>query len=208
MIDPRGNGRLIDFDLARETGAQRSLRTVNLPLLPLMDKLLTMIFQGTWQFLSTRQLIHPGATYGVSDELESFFFIILYEGLHRVTHNKPQRLDMPYIFDHVHTMPDGSQIGGVGKVNMYQARSDMILEELNFTNSPPFTNLIRELFRLFRSLGFVNAGCTSAEDNQNVSKLKDCKGIVRLMKNAVERTGWPEESDKATSDNYPRKEEM
>ena len=215
MIDVNGNGRLIDFDLARlrdETGARQTMRTVSFQLLPL-DQLLTMTLQGTWQFISTAQLHDPGKAYEVSDELESFFFVILYAGLHWVIHNKPDTLDMKHIFDDVRVNANGRQTGGVGKYNMYTMDAGVVLQDLEFTKSPPFTDLIRELFRLFQSLAIVNCDKGLGRDPRprdatNVNKLKNCKAVVQLMKNAVEREDWPEVHDKAANDIYPRKEEI
>ena len=218
MIDVNGNGRLIDFDLARlrdETGARQTMRTVSFRLPLPLNQLLTMTLQGTWQFISTAQLRDPGKTYEVSDELESFFFVILYEGVHWVIHNKPTRLKVKHIFDDVQVEADGRQTGGVGKHNMYTMEDLVILRDLEFDKSPPFTDLIRELFLLFQSLAFVNQAKSarrekliSTEDRKNVNKLKNVKAIVRLMKNAVEREDWPEVYDKAANDIYPRKEEI
>ena len=174
-----------------------------------------MTVQGTWQFTSTAQLLDPGKAYEVSDELESFFFVILYVGLHWVTHNKPCTLDVKLIFDDVRVNSSGRQTGGLGKQQMYMTEG-VILQDLKFGKSPPFTDLIRELFRLFQSLVFFNLakgtksrkGVASSEDRKNVNKLKSCKVIVKLMKNAMKRKDWPEGHDKAANDNYPRKEEI
>ena len=93
------------------------------------------------------------------------------------------------------------------------AGSAVILKKLEFEKSLPFTDLIRALFRLFRSLALVNQDKDlgrepRSEDAANVEKLKDCKAIIQLMKSAVERDDWPEECDKVPNDNYPRDEEI
>jgi hypothetical protein len=172
-----------------------------------------MIFQGTWQFISTAQLSDPGKIYEVSDELESFFFVILYEGIHRVVHNKPAALNAKFIFDDARADANGRQTGGIGKQNMYGMNAEVILEELKFEMSPPFTNLIRGLFCLFQSLYFVNLEKKSkrkprSEDAANIEKLKDCKAVIQLMKKAVKRKDWPKEHDKVLDDNYPRDGEI
>ena len=174
--------------------------------------LLTVIVQGTWQFTSTAQLLDPGKAYEVSDELESFFFVILYEGVHWIIHNKPGTLNVKHIFDDVQVGADGSQTGGVGKQHMY-IKGGVILQHLEFTKSPPFTDLIRGLFRLFQSLAIVNCDKDVGRDPRpldiaNVDELKNCNAVIRLMKNAMNRKDWPEEHDKAANDNYPRKEEI
>ena len=172
-----------------------------------------MVFQGTWQFISTAQLRDPGKIYEVSDELESFFFVILYEGIHWVIHNKPDTLDVKYIFDDVRVNANGRQTGGGGKQNMYTMDADVILQDLKFDKSPPFTDLIRELFHLFQALAIVNydkklGRALQPQDVANVDKLKNCRAVIQLMKNAVDRADWPEEHDRAANDNYPRKEEI
>jgi len=209
MIDAVGNGRLVDFDLARrqnEKGARQSMRTVSLYLPSLLYQPLMTISQGTWQFTSTAQLLTPGRAYEVSDELESLFFITLYEGVHWVIHNKPEKLNLKFFFDQVD--PD-MQTGGAGKQITYTVpgRAD-ILRQLSFEKSPPFTNLIRELFVLFRSLAFINMKTenTSSRDAANVKKLGNCEEVVRLMEKAMQSPGWPVECDKALIDNYPRNE--
>lgn len=174
-----------------------------------------MTVQGTWQFISTWQLLDPGKIYEVSDELESFFFVILYEGVHWVTHNKPKTLRVKHIFDDVQVEADGQQTGGSGKCRMYTVDGNVILQHLEFTKFPPFTDLIRGLFRLFQSLTFVNqANCAGRQgaifphDIENANRLNDCKTVIQLTKDALKRTDWPQESDKVTSDNYPRKQEV
>jgi len=49
---------------------------------------------------------------------------------------------------------------------------------------------------------------TPEEHPQNVEKLKNCKEVVRLMKDAVARRDWSKEFDKVPEDNYLRKEKM
>ena len=161
--------------------------------------------------MSTEQLANPGKAYEVSDELESFFFVIFYEGLHWVKHNKPMGLKVKYIFDQVEPIVEGNHIGGTGKQGLYQRCEALICQELEFTKSSPFTDLIRQLYCLFRSLRIFNmiteVGLSPPpEHSPNVEKLKDCNEVIRLMKEAVLRKDWSEGSDKVTEDNYPRKE--
>jgi len=168
--------------------------------------------QGTWQFTSTAQLRDPGKTYEVSDELESFFFVIFYVGVHLVIHSKPDTLDVKHIFDDLQVSVNGRQTGGVGKRNMY-IEGRVVLQHLEFTKSPPFTKLIRGLFRLFQSLAIFNCDKEVGRDPRpqdiaEADKLKNCKAVIWLMKNVMERKDWPKVYDKAANDNYPRKEEI
>lgn len=209
MIDATGNAQLVDFDLSRcqgEGGARQSMHTVSLYLPYLLDQPLMAISQGTWQFVSTEQLLNPGKAYVVSDELESLFFVTLYEGIHWVIHNKPAKMSVGNIFDSVVHHSDGSQTGGTGKMPMYLApnHANVILEQLSFTESPPFTKLIRELFILFQSLAHVNAMNEAKKHIENAKKLETCEEVIRLMENAVNGGGWLVVRDKAPEDNYPR----
>ena len=160
--------------------------------------------------MSTQQLLDPGKIYEVSDELESFFFVLLYEGIHWVAHHKPPGLDVGFIFDDLYVDADGRKTGGRGKSWMYTQR---ILEKLEFEQSPPFTDLIGNLFRLFSSLATVNTHKIGDEvskdrDIENVKKLESCEVIIRAMKDAVEREDWPKEYDKVSNCNYPRNGEI
>jgi len=163
--------------------------------------------------MSTEQLANPGKIFEVSDELESFFFVILYEGVHWVAHNKPSRLNVRHIFDHVETIIEGNHVGGAGKRDLYSEHEALICQQLEFTKSEPFTGLIRQLYRLFQSLRVVNMVTklglrTPEEHSPNVEKLKNCKEVVRLMKDAVARKDWSKEFDKVPEGNYPRKKKM
>jgi len=93
--------------------------------------------------MSTEQLANPGKTNEVSDELESFFFVIHYEGVHWVAHNKPLRLNVRHIFDHVEAIVEGNHFGGAGKRGLYSEHDALICQQLKFTKSVPFTDLIR-----------------------------------------------------------------
>ena len=167
--------------------------------------------QATWQFVSTERLLTRGKAYETSDELESFFFIILYEGIHWVIHDKVPGLDPVFIFDTLVVCTDGRQTGGTGKQNMYTQKYDMILKKLSFKETPPFTRLVRKLFRLFRSLAIVNRDKRlyrklQGRDVANVKRLESWKAVLKLMKDAVESVDWPAENDKAANNNYPREQ--
>lgn len=57
-------------------------------------------------------------------------------------------------------------------------------------------------------LAFNLAGLRSSEEPQdqdisNVEELENCRAVVQLTNNAVEREDWPKEHDTTRSDNYP-----
>ena len=174
-----------------------------------LDEPLSLLFQGTWQFISTAQLRDPGGLYAVSDELESFFFVLLYVSLHWITHNQPDELNVEYIFDEMRTSQAGVHLGGGGKLDMYNTGHDVVLKGLEFTESSPLTDLIRQLYHFFESLSHVKSSGRKPcfEDAENVRKLENCDAILRLIGEALAREDWPEVCDKTATDNYPREKE-
>jgi hypothetical protein len=128
--------------------------------------------------------------------------------LHWVIHNKPELLDIERIFDDVRVLPNGSHMGGRGKVDMYISDGRVVLEHLMFAESPLLTDLVRGLFRFFQSLAhcnYVDRKPTS-QDAENAGKLKNCKAIRKLVKEAAKRDDWLVACDKATTDIYPRQQ--
>ena len=152
--------------------------------------------------MSTQLLSTPGKIHDLSDDLESHFFVILYNALHFVKHNEPSGLDMKHIFDQsTISLKTGTHLGGAGKRNMY-AKGFHVM----FT-SKPFTILIRALFRLFGALENYHATNTLGYDPapaliKDVKKLDDCTEIKRLFTEALDSKKWPTECDKV-EDQYP-----
>jgi len=157
--------------------------------------------------MSTRILSVQGKIHELSDDLESHFFVLLFEALHFVKHNKPYGIVMKNIFDQVDVDPEtGNHGGGEGKMALYSGKFDVMTLQLGFTSNP-FTTLIRGLYRLFRSLHrYHDAKKDETEpiksDAVNVKKLEGCVGIVALFDEALKSKGWPTECDKVL-DQYP-----
>jgi hypothetical protein len=156
--------------------------------------------------MSTARVADTRKFYEVSDDLESFFFVILYEALHWVVHEELKTVNVIKLFDEIQYV-DGRRIGGEEKKSLYTVRPEIILKELQFESSP-FTDLIRGLFCLFQPLAVVNqckerAQRPPCQELESINKLEDCKEIIKLLKTAVERTDWAEGCDKAEQDNYP-----
>ncbi|KAF4579739.1 Fungal-type protein kinase domain-containing protein [Pleurotus pulmonarius] len=129
------NGLLSDWDLAEDVseikgGAQDRERT------------------GTWTFMSAALLQEPYKQHTVRDDLESFFWVVLYHGLHYVPNSLFQAIEtiMSSIFDYYDfTAPDGIARGGVVKMgvishNSYIGRRPR--PNLTFTSCPPLTDFI------------------------------------------------------------------
>jgi hypothetical protein len=73
--------------------------------------------QGTWQFISTARLLDPSAEpHRLSDDLESFFWVLLYEVFRCCKDGSLS--DMQNVFDQFTNM-DGKGIikGGKGKLS-------------------------------------------------------------------------------------------
>ena len=156
--------------------------------------------------MSTQLLSVLGKIHELRDDLESHFFVMLYNGLHFVKHDKPSGINVGFIFDHGEiSVGTGAHRGGVGKVWMYLQG----LDNVNFT-SVPLTTLVREVFRLFKTLNLYVAsdgGEIGTEPPQNVKKLKNCAEIKKLFANARKSDGWPSVLDKV-GDQYPHTDRL
>ena len=157
--------------------------------------------------MSTRLLSTPGKVHELRDDLESLWFVLLFEGLHFVKHNKPSGIKMASIFDHVDvSLTTGTHTGGLGKHHLYTSSGNLMTKVLEF-ESKPFTTLTRQIYRLFKSL---NAYYMAQDDEAmpsdpvegNVRKLESCAEIQRLLKVALDSEEWPASCDKV-QDQYP-----
>jgi len=154
--------------------------------------------------MSTRLLTTPGKVHELCDDLESLWFVLLFESLHFVKHNEPADIRMDQLFDQSHVNPKtGAHTGGLGKHFMYISRG---LSELEFA-SKPLTILVQQIFSLFRSLIMYHtdeeARVTPSDSVKNdVGKLQSCEEIERLFDEALDSGEWVK-GDKV-GDQYPR----
>ena len=157
--------------------------------------------------MSTRLLSKPGKVHELWDDLESLWFVLLFEGLHFVKHNKPRGIKMASIFNQADvSLTTGVHTGGEGKILLYLSKGAVMNGALEF-ESKPFTILIRRIYQLFKSL---HKHYVAKDDNEpvdvfhgeNVGKLKSCAEIERLLTEALDSGDWPEDCDKVT-DQYP-----
>jgi len=154
--------------------------------------------------MSTRLLSSPGKPHELCDDLESLWFVLLYESLHFVKHNKPNGIDMRSLFDS--ESKSTTHVGGLGKRDLYSSNGALMTRVLKF-DSKPFTNLVRQIYRLFKSLHryYVTQDDEEEPDgpvSQIVRKLENCGEIERLLKEALDSEEWPVSCDKA-KDQYP-----
>ena len=157
--------------------------------------------------MSTRLLSKPGKVHELCDDLESLWFVLLFEGLHFVKHNKPSGIMMDEIFDHVHvSLTTGTHTGGLGKRDLYSNNGVLMTKVLEF-DSKPFTTLVRQIYRLFKSLNAYYMAQNEEETPTDsikdaVGKLESCAEIERLLKEALNSDEWPGSCDKV-QDQYP-----
>jgi len=216
MITVDGRGRLIYFDLAREvnySGAQRTARAVSSRIPEVWVHNSPANFwpsQGTWRFMSTRLLTMQEKVHELSDDLESHFFVLLFEGLHFVKHNKPFGIFMQNIFDYIDVdSKSGKHSGGMGKAALYGGRVILMNTQLEFM-SKPFTTLIRGIYRLFVSFHQYHLAkdlelVPSELHTSNVEKLMSFVGLTALFDEALESKEWPTECDKVLEQYPPTK---
>jgi len=156
--------------------------------------------------MSTRLLSTPGKVHELSDDLESLWFVLLFEGLHFVKHNEPVGISMANIFDNLTVcLKTGTHIGGLGKRDMYH--TGVLMARVLQFDSKPFTALIRQIYRLFKSLdthytAHDNEEIPSDSIQENVRKLESCTEIERLLKEALDSEDWPVSCDKV-EDQFP-----
>ena len=135
------------------------------------------------------------------DDLESFWFVLLFEALHFVKHTKPIGIKTTTLFDYIDVcLTTGNHTGGVGKYVLYACDMDIMTNTLNF-DSEPFTALVRDMYLRFKSLSAYYTALDSREMPrssllENFGKLGSCMDITRLFEGALSSEGWPESCDK------------
>ena len=157
--------------------------------------------------MSTRLLSAPGKVHELCDDLESLWFVLLFEGLHFVKHNNPRGIKMATIFDHFDvSLTTGTHTGGLGKRDLYSNNGVLMTKVLEF-DSKPFTALVRQIYRLFKSLNAYYMAQDEEETpsdsvKENARKLESCAEIERLLEEALKSDEWPASCDKV-QDQYP-----
>ncbi|KAJ3512352.1 hypothetical protein NLJ89_g3568 [Agrocybe chaxingu] len=141
MMTADGKGILNDWDLAKKIGIPGKD-----PPKPKVGSRRHPYRTGTWYFMSALLLRLPRKLHTVQDDLESFFYVILYHALQYLHHNKTEE-DVERIilriFDQCTYEPyPGQYIGGDGKQSMILTRTT--LEKFIVTSNAPLTTWINE----------------------------------------------------------------
>ena len=153
----------------------------------------------------TRLLLRPGKVHELCNDLESFWFVLLFKGLHFVKHSKPSGIKMATIFDHVDvSLTTGTHTGGVGKAHLY-SNDALIMNRMLKFESKPFTTLVRQIYRLFQSLNahYIAQDNEEEPNEESIRKLESCAGIKRLLRDALNSDEWPEICNKVQDQYLP-----
>ncbi|KAJ8523318.1 hypothetical protein ONZ45_g140 [Pleurotus djamor] len=148
LILDNGDGLLNDWDLAIRLDESGSARTGERT--------------GTWPFMSYDLLSNPNKLHTVRDDLESFFWVVLFYGLHYVSHTLSGRRtldDKIYQIFHHCTREDGIAHGGVYKRDLFGGPTVLHFtpktlsnpNPLEFTYSSPLTKFLHAARSLLRS---------------------------------------------------------
>jgi serine/threonine protein kinase len=155
LIADDGSGLLIDWDLSKkvipdvDTKPRRHSRTVWV-LLSYILHTNGLHLQGTWQFISIARLRdHTSWPHEVSDDLESFFWVLLYQVAKCRAAGLNLDEEMQNVFD-FHTKLDEHGIvrGGKGKLNTLR-NGELDSSTIDALVNTPCRDIIRELTSLF-----------------------------------------------------------
>ncbi|CAL1700736.1 unnamed protein product [Somion occarium] len=140
---------------------------------------------GTWQFISIRLLQQPTKPHEVHDDLESAFWVLLYNALHYFPHQSPPgrqlRLDL---FNEIH-QEGGQSYGG-------EAKSSVLLFGLHGVTwqCKPLNDLIYGLHEMFRQ--YICSVKGTAGFKTLHQEIEDIDNILNLFDKALSSDGWVE----------------
>ncbi|KAF8495191.1 hypothetical protein F5888DRAFT_1907941 [Russula emetica] len=177
LITDSGSGMLIDWDLSKEikegsVKPRQHSRT------------------GTWQFISISRLRDPSTRpHEVSDDLESFFWVLLYQVV-KCRNSKGFDLEeqMRYVFDQrTERDHNGNVTGGKGKLMcLYRIDLDQII--VRMLVKTPCRNIIEDLRNLFHDFyHYANVdpeeSPTEDEEEQNlrVQKVTQAQQVAKKL---------------------------
>jgi hypothetical protein len=113
-----------------------------------MEKLI--LLQGTWQFISVARLLDPRSTpHQVSDDLESFFWVLLYQIVRGRDGKKEFRQAMVDVFDQYESVKGNRSRGGKGKLSVLGGTELKRRVIMGLTYKTPCSAMIEELRALF-----------------------------------------------------------
>ncbi|KAG6825497.1 hypothetical protein H0H87_009403 [Tephrocybe sp. NHM501043] len=126
LIDERGRGILIDWDLAKHFKDLQSARNHEIT--------------GTWQFMSSHLLQGTHTIHTIQDDMESFIYVVLYHGLRYLEDNGHWHSSVPAILDNIfdseHLGPDGIMRGGQTKLFLFLHPQTVLGHRFQFHSEP------------------------------------------------------------------------
>lgn len=151
----------------------------------------------------------PRKVHELCDDLESFWFVLLFESLHFVKHNRPSGTMMPTLFDYVAVSPTTGTLGtgGTGKSVLYTRKKVFMTDTLKF-DSAPFTALVRKMYLRFKALDAYYMAQGNGETpndflQENFRKMGSCADIKEIFEEALGSEEWPVSCDKVEDQYRP-----
>ena len=165
------------------------------------------MLQGMWQFISTQLLSTPRKIYKLCNDLESHFFVMLYNTLHFMKHNKPSSIDMRLIFDQSSISRHWYPPWWHQEEEYVQQRLPCNIHQLAIHT--PHSGAL-QTFWVSQGLSCCNDYNAAMARGYNpiplviedIEKLKDCAAIKKLFGEALESNRWLMDCDKI-EDQYP-----
>ncbi|KAF4607752.1 hypothetical protein EYR40_000087 [Pleurotus pulmonarius] len=158
LILPKGGGLLNDWDMAvkveeAKLGPRAHERT------------------GTWAFMSIDLLSGTKCLHKVSDDMESFFWVVLYYSLLYLPHNKAGELSeiIPAVFEQ-YTYSTQAK-GGDGKIAVVASGKYIGAKgnpRLEFTLSKPLTEFVKAMLSCMRVWGSSEMNASDAADQSTI----------------------------------------
>ncbi|KAF9487103.1 hypothetical protein BDN71DRAFT_1478799 [Pleurotus eryngii] len=143
---------------------------------------------GTWAFMSIDLLFGERRPHRISDDLESFFWVVLYYGLLYLPHNKVDNLYeiITAVFEQYSYYAEAK--GGAGKYTMvmkggYIGRK--ALPRLEFIGNKPLTRFVKAMLKFLRNCQQREDASSSDDEDALVSgavnKSESCLGPQKSM---------------------------
>src|SRR5580693_197572 len=156
LITDNGGGILIDWDLSKKVKEyvdpkpRQHSRTVGYRSRSHLFYEKLILAQGTWQFISVARLLDPRSTpHQISDDLESFFWVLLYQIIRGRDEKKEFRQAMVDVFDQYESVKRNRSRGGKGKLNVLGGTELKRQVIMGLTYKTPCSAIIEELRALF-----------------------------------------------------------
>ncbi|KAG5650430.1 hypothetical protein H0H81_012291 [Sphagnurus paluster] len=167
---------------------------------------------GTWQFMSSHLLLNKRKVHTIQDDMESFFYVMLYHCIRYLSHNMTDQAEeiLNHIFDYSFHLT-GSTLGGSHKEYLIsQLGSRPPFEGFELSNNEPLNIWIEKAFEIFnewlKNVDPPELKRLGRSEPQNLSELRlfDHQYMSQLFTTALSKVEeWPKD-DKAV-DHLPKK---